>query len=460
MLRRLVDFCYLLAAIVLAPLLLIQSYRTGKYRTDWDQRRGFVPQLDPPPGSPPAGVRRPRVWVHAVSVGEVNAVRGIVTAWRERDPSIEIVVSTTTDTGIARARQLFPDLTVFRYPLDFSRFVHRALDRIRPDMVVLVELELWYQFVTIAADRGIPVCIVNGRLSEKSTRMFSRIAPIARRMFSSLTWVGAQDAAYAERFVRMGVPRAHVSITGSVKWDGAEVADTLPGADVLARALGLRTGDPAAPIWVCGSTGPGEEDVILQAFRSVRAQHRGLQLVLVPRKPERFEEVAGLVRRAGFEPVRRSEHPDTAPPAPLGTAVALVDTMGELRKVYTLADVVFVGRSLADMGGSDTMEVAGLGKPMFVGPHNENFADIAERLLTARAMRRIELDLRAPGVAAAVADTVAGMLNDRSGARAMGEAARRVVLENRGATERTLAELGRVLAASGSIPQEPTASSR
>jgi 3-deoxy-D-manno-octulosonic-acid transferase len=468
--RIFVDICHLLAALLVAPFLLYRSITTGKYRRGWGQRFGHVPPLPRSPAlplSPSPTLPPPRVWVHAVSVGEVNAVRGLIAAWRARLPELEVVVSATTDTGHARASELFPDSPVIRYPLDFSRCVRRALDRIQPDLIVLVELEVWYHMVTTAAARRIPVAVVNGRLSERSVRLFGWIRPVARRMFRSLAWVGAQDEAYAERFRKLGVPAERVSVTGSLKWDNAAV-DGVAGAEELATGMGI---DRQRPLWVCGSTGPGEEEAILRAFKMLGERHPGLQLALIPRKPERFDEVAGLIHRAGFACIRRSErvegasvnsavggrgsggwgpvtqtpNPKPQTPNPKPAPVFLGDTMGELRKFYALADVVFVGRTLAAMGGSDLMEVAGLGRPMVVGPHTENFADALQQLQSADAVRIVPHDLESPTVAEHLAEAVGGLLESPESAARLAANARGVVQRNRGATERTLGRLMEML---------------
>ncbi len=425
--RWLVDACYLAALVAMAPLMAYRAWTTGKYRAGWAERLGRVPYL-------PAGRRR--VWVHAVSVGEMNAVRGLIQAWRAADPGLDVVVSTTTDTGQARARQLFPELLVIRWPLDLSWCVMRALGRIAPSMVVLVELEVWYQFATLAAARGIGVAVINGRLSKRSVDRFHLVGWLVRRMFRSLAWVGAQDEVYGERFRYVGVPSERVSVTGSLKWDTAEITDRVPGTDQLAAAMGL---DGPDPVWVCGSTGPGEEAVILEAFGRLRPEHPDLRLAIVPRKPERFDEVAGLIRGAGFECLRRSRNPEGGRPAAQTSCVRLGDSMGELRKFYCLADVVLVGRSLAAMGGSDAMEVAALCKPMISGPHNENFADVATQLKQAGAMTVLNADLAEPSAAASqVAEAVHRLLQDTSAARRMGLAGLETVRRNRGATGRTL----------------------
>lgn len=434
--RWLVDICYLIVAAVFAPIVAYRSWRTGKYRRDWDQRRGFLPTLQPV---------RARVWIHAVSMGEVNSIRGLVDAWRARCPDLEFVISATTDTGIDQARKLFKDLLVVRYPLDFSWFVRRALNRISPTLIVLVEAEIWYQLITQARARGLPVVVISGRLTEqKSMRRFRWIMPIARRMFGSLTWVGALAEEHAERFRRLGVPADRVTVVGSMKWDTAQVSDTIPGCDQLAQAVGI---DRNRPVWVCGSTGDGEEEVILKAYAQLLERSPTLQLMIVPRKPERFDEVAELIGRAGFECLRRSRCPDgdARRHAPGSSPVRLGDTMGELRKFYALASVVFVGRTLADMGGSDMMEVAGLARPIVVGPHTENFTEAVERLDAGGAIRILSGDLGDPCVAARLAEAVGDLLDDPVAAREMGSRGQEIVKRNRGATERTVNHLMEIM---------------
>ena len=431
--RWLVDIVYHLAAIFLAPLALYRALTTGKYRRDWGQRTGHMPDL-------PANPRR--AWVHAVSLGEVNAVRGLISAWRSQDPQVDVVLSATTDTGIDRARQLFPDITVIRYPLDISRFVTRAFDRIKPTMIVLVELEVWYQFVTLAAARSIPVVIVNGRLSDKSIRRFGWIRPIARRMFQSIAWVGAQDEVYADRFRGAGVSPDRVVVKGSMKWDSTEPAEEIPGREALAAAMGL---DLSRPIWVCGSTGPGEEQIILKARTMLRSEHPGLQVVIVPRKPERFNEVGDLIRRSGLACIRRSESPDGTRRPPAEGRIMLGDTMGELRRFYCLADIVFVGRTIAAMGGSDMMEVAALAKPIVVGPHTENFADTAQQLASAGAIRIVKTEVDAPDAATRLAQTVDELLKNHEATRYLAASAREVVMRNRGAVQRTLESITEIM---------------
>lgn len=432
-----VNLVYFVAGLLYLPVLLYQMLIQRKNRRGWRQRLGSVPRRDP---------ARPRVWIHAVSLGEMNATPSLVREVQRLHPGWEFVFSTTTDTGFARGVQLYGAERVFRFPLDFSLIVNRALRRVAPRIIVLMELEAWYNFVTLARRRGIAVVIANGRLTERSARRFHRVHGVTRRMFAALDWVGAQDAAIAERFVRVGVPAERVEIVGSMKWDTAQVSDSVEGDMALAAALGIpRNG----PLWVCGSTGTGEEEMLLDAYRRLRAEwpDRVKQssvapgnprtasvppvLALVPRKPERFSEVAAIITRAGWRCVRRSQCPDGVHrPALAHDEVVLGDTMGELRKFYALADAVFVGRSLVPMGGSDPMEVAALGKPMVVGLHMENFADPLERLRTADAIRVVP---DAAGLSAAVGE----LLVRPEEARRRGAAGRNVVRAQQGATRRT-----------------------
>jgi 3-deoxy-D-manno-octulosonic-acid transferase len=427
----LLDLLYLILAILYLPQLLYQMIVRQKNRRGWGERFGFIRRR--------VG-RRPGIWIHAVSLGEVNATRSLVAEIEKRLPAYDIVISATTDTGYAAACRHYHPKQVFRYPLDFSFAVGRALDRIRPDAIVLLELEVWPNLVTLAGRRGIPVGIANGRITEeRSMRRFRRpiVRRLARRMFSSLAWTAAQDETYAGRFGELGAPEDRVFVTGSMKYDTAVIADTVSGQEQLAESLGI---DRAKPLFVAGSTGPGEEELLLEAYPQMRAGHPDLQLAIIPRKPERFEEVARLIKARGFECRRRSRCPDRPGLGSGGTAeqaagsvptVILGDSMGELRKFYALADVVLVGRSLVPMGGSDLMEVAGLGRPMCFGLHVENFADVAGQLIASDAAVQL-------GSVEELVPVLGRFLDDRPAARAMGKRAQDVVRRNTGATGKTV----------------------
>ncbi len=431
--RWLTDAVYLLVGLMYLPVAIYQAVFKGKNRRGWRQRFGHVPKFDS---------SRRRIWVHAVSLGEMNATPRLVAALREQCPDLDLVFSSTTDTGFARGVQLYGLEYVFRFPLDFSRAVERALNRIRPSMIVLVELEVWPNLVRLAEQHDIPVVVVNGRLTDRSARRLARVRFAARSMFERLTWVGAQDEEIASRFRRLGVNPKSVEVTSSLKWDTTLIGNRVDGSDELAAALGL---DVLKALWVCGSTGPGEESVILDAFRlilecnSLKPGSEHPRLAIIPRKPERFDDVAKLIEHAGYTCIRRSRCPDGETPATWTTgSVILGDTMGELRKFYSLATIVFVGRSLVPMGGSDPMEVAGLAKPIIVGPHMNNFDQPVRKLREKDALREVDSSH-------SLASVVRDILADRQLATAMGNRAREVVLANQGATLRTCERLIQLL---------------
>jgi len=422
MANLLVDLAYLPIALLYLPILLYQMILLKKNRRGWRERFGAVP-IRPNRG--------PCVWIHGVSLGEINATRSLVAEIARRRPDCEVVISSSTDTGYASARRQYPGHSVFRYPLDFSPIVRRALNRIRPDVLVLMELELWPNILRIAEQRGIEVGIANGRITEgKSMRRFSLpiIRGIARTMVRRLAWIAAQDEAYAERFRRLGAEAHRVVAAGSLKYDTAVVADAIPGDADLASAMGLR-GD--VPLFVAGSTGPGEESLLLDAYERLLASTPNLQFAIIPRKPERFDEVGGLIESRGYECGRRSDLPDGKTPASSADrpTIFLGDTMGELRKFYSLASVVFVGRSLVPMGGSDMMEVAALSKAPIYGPYVENFADIDRQLVEVDAANKVsDVD--------ALVEAIQECLNDPDTMKLRGARARDVIVRNRGATGR------------------------
>lgn len=401
------DLLYAGAALLAGPVWGLNLLRTGKWRTDWRGRFGKRAAL--PSDS------RPTVLIHGVSVGEINATRQLVERLASEDaPPVRLVISATTNTGIELARRLYePDHAVVRFPFDFSWMVRRFLDAIRPELILLVELEVWPNLAQECRRRGIPVCVINGRLSDSSYRNYRFARRVVRPIFGTLAAAAAQTEAYAERFIDLGVPADRVTVTDNMKWDTVRIAETVRGADELMLAMGI---DRSKPLVVAGSTGPGEEEILL-ATRPPR-----VQLLLVPRKPERFEAVARQVDGI----VRRTEHPDGTRRAVDGAELFLLDTMGELAKAYSLADVAVVGRSFAARGGSDPIEPIALGKPTIIGPHHKNFADVVAAFQEAGGI--IVSD--APMAAATE------LLSAPERARQMAERGREVIRGRQGATAR------------------------
>ncbi len=402
-----------LGAVATVPFWATRMLRTGKWRTDWAGRFGRCAKL------PDTG--RPTVLIHAVSVGEVNATRQLVALLQDRlGGDCRIVISATTNTGVRRARDLYePAHTVIRYPLDFTCCVNRVLDAIQPDVVALIELEVWPNFVEACAKRDVPVCVINGRLSARSFSRYKLIAPALRKTFGRLAAAAVQTNDYAKRFEALGTPASRIAVTDTMKWDTARIAEAgdVEGVVALADDLGI---DRSRPLVVAGSTGPGEERMLIDS------RPDGVQLLLVPRLPERFDEVAliapDMVRRtAGI----RGQGPGDGRQLP-GGGLFLLDTMGELRKAYALANVVIVGRSFGGLHGSDPIEPIALGKPTLIGPHHGDFTDIVSAFRSAGG---IEVTSRPMQRAAA-------LLNKPDTCRKMGERGRDVIRARQGATRR------------------------
>jgi len=353
------DFIYLLAGLLASPWLVFERLRTGTWPLGLPSRTRAPGALLPAPG--------PVILLHAVSVGEASALRSLASILAADLSSPRIVISTTTDTGFVRARTLFgAEHTVVRLPLDFSWLVRRFLEAIRPDVMVLVELEVWPNLMHACARGGIPVSVVNGRVTEKSLRSYGMLGGLLRPAFRTIAAVGAQTEEYAARFVALGVPPDRIRITDTMKWDN--VASTVaPGTEELARRLGI---DRSRPLVVAGSTGPGEERALIDA------RPEGVQLLLVPRKPERFDEVAALDPAM----VRWSARRAGANGASSASDLYLLDTMGKLDDAYGLADIALIGRSFEPQGGSDPIPSVALGVPTIIGPFHHNFRHVVAEL--------------------------------------------------------------------------------
>lgn len=401
------DLAYAVGAVLTSPVWGLSLLRTGKWRTDWRGRFGHVELKAGKQESRKAGNKT--LLIHAVSVGEVNLIRNLVDHLKTAQPDLFIVISTTTNTGFARATQLYAEkYCVVRFPFDFSGMVGRFLDGIKPDAVALTELEVWPNFMQACVKRGIPVAVINGRLSTRSFKGYSRLRPVLKKMFASLSFVAAQTEDYAQRFRHMGVPADRVKVLDTMKWDTAKIADHIDGAEALAAEMGI---DRDKPLIVAGSTGTGEEKLLIDTCP------KDVQLMLVPRKPERFEEVASLAP----DMVRRTAHKPG-----MGQWLFLLDTMGELGKAYSLADVVIVGRSFNGWGGSDLIEPVALGKPTLIGPDHHNFADAVAALKSGGGI--IVTDK--PG------ETVKELLNDPARRAKLAKHGREVILSRQGATKR------------------------
>lgn len=413
----LLNLVYLVLGVAALPWLAIRRVRTGKGVAGWRTKlTGDVPQL------PPADCR---IWLHAVSVGEVLLLRRVVSGLQSRFPHAEIVLSTTTGTGFEVARQEFPQFLVFYFPFDFSWSVRRAIARIRPTTILLAELEVWPNLL-LAADRaGVPLGIVNGRLGAKSFHRYHAIRWLIRGFFQRIQGIAAQTEEYAERFRVLGCAADRVIVTGSVKYDGLQTDRGNPRTRELRDAFGIAPDDL---VFIAGSTQAPEEAIAARIWRSLTPEFPNLRLIVVPRHRERFEEVARQLESNGLPLFRRSNG-NTAVPPP--GAVLLLDTLGELAACWGLADIAFVGGSLTRRGGQNMIEPAGYGSAVLVGPFTHNFRQTVELLRDADAIAIVENEQQ-------LAARIQELLASPGKRQAMGHRARTAVGSHSGATEKTM----------------------
>ena len=418
---------YTILLYLLAPAVLLRLFwrglRSPAYLRRWPERFGFI--------EPPLGSRV--IWLHAVSVGEVQAAEPVIRALLEQYPDHSILVTTVTPTGSARVLSLFDGEVAHVYaPYDLPGAVTRFFDRVRPCLAIVMETELWPNLFITCRRRSIPLLLLNARLSEKSVRGYRRARGLVAQTLAAVTQIAVQGDADAERFVALGADSARVSVTGNLKFEQRVVPSLLESAEALRRDWGT-----SRPVWIAASTHEGEDELVLDVFRQLCKQFRDCLLVLVPRHPERFEPVADLCHQRGLNTVLRS----TREPCTAQTQVFIGDSMGELPLFYAASDVAFVGGSLVSHGGHNLLEPAALGIPVVTGPHVFNFAGICELLLAANACRKV-------GSAAGLERTVREWLQDANARHHAGEEGRRVVAKNRGALAAVLAMIDRQIALS------------
>ncbi|HEX4485391.1 MAG TPA: 3-deoxy-D-manno-octulosonic acid transferase [Terriglobales bacterium] len=410
------------AMVVSLPLWIWQMLRHGKYRVGFRERLGRVPARL----GTKEGMRC--IWVHAVSVGEVIAVTGLVKGLRARFPRHRVVISTVTDTGQELARARFGEENVFYFPLDFAFAIRPYLRRLRPELMVIAETEFWPNFLRLARHSGARAAVVNGRISDRSVRGYRRWRFFLRRVLLNIDVFLTQTEQDRERLESIGALTQRIRVTGNLKFD-TPAPEASPIVESLRAAM-----PPSGPVLVCGSTVEDEEPLLLRAFENIRASYPDAVMILAPRHPERFAEVAQLLEQLDVPFRRRSLWNGE----PFAGGVFLVDSIGELASLYALADIAFVGGSLVPRGGHNIIEPAKHGVPIVVGNHTENFRDIIWLFRQNDAVRIV-----GPAELPLVLMDLLAHVEERDG---LGKRAAETLKTQTGATERTLQALEKLLA--------------
>ncbi len=440
-----------LACIALLPYFFYQAFLNKKYLNNFWERLGALPE----------GLQsdaRPTIWIHGVSVGETLAAHPLVNALRERFPKHRLIFSTTTATGQAVARSRISEADGFCYfPFDWKFSVRKALQTIQPNAVVLMESELWPNFLRECKARDIPVVVANGRVSDRSFRRSQKFAFWFRRMTANITRFLMQSEADAARIQALGAPPENILVSGNIKYDIGTTKDTA-ARETKAQLIEADFALSQAPLIIAGSTSDGEEELLLAAFAEVRKEVVDVRLLIAPRHPERFEAVAKLLDSSHFKSVRRSTSAPHLATAGIGNLIALpqtknpaqvadiilLDSIGELASLYRFASVVFVGGSLVPKGGHNILEPALDAKPIIVGPYMENFREIAAEFMRHDAVVQLQ-GANEQELSAALRDALLELLTDEKRAQTLGANARATVKANRGATTKTVAAIAALL---------------
>ena len=430
MVYLLYDFILLLAALILIPCYYFKGVRYRSFRQGIRERLGFFA-----PGRLDRLAGKQIFWIHAVSVGETRAALPLVRALRKAYPEVALIISNVTETGHKIASQAAEVDCCLFFPYDFSLVVRRVLKQVRPALIIIVETEIWPNFVRLARDEEIPVVLVNGRISDRSYPRYQWIRPFISPVLQRFSLLCMQTAEDARRLRMLGAPAAVVHVSGNVKFD-LDIA--IPDRPTVARLKKEYLLPEGELIWVAGSTHAGEEEVIIDVYKQCLNGEKPLRLVLVPRHPERCPMVGSMLSQRGIPFVQRSKlaaiHGFLAP----GT-VLLIDTVGELQRIYKVADLVFVGGSLVPVGGHNILEASALRKPVIFGPHMQNFREISQLLLAAGGGVMVSAALDFSRV-------TRRLLADETTRLSMGEKGYDLIQKNIGATAFTLEMIGKVLA--------------
>ena len=418
------DSIYLTASVLGAPYILFKMLTSERHRSGLYQRFGIVSERTS---------KKPGIWIHGASVGEVITAKSIVEKIDREFPEWETFISTTTNTGYSVAKQNFSGKPIFYFPVDLSWITRKVLRRIRPSCIILIELEIWPNFLVSVYEENIPLIIVNGRISNKSFKAYRIISRISGAFYNSLTnkmnIYCARTELDAQRFRDLGISSEQVFVTGTMKYDNTPTHINENSKNELADLFRIKDNDL---ILIGGSTHEGEEEILLRIFERLSKTYPNLRLIIAPRHIERTRDVSRLIEKKGFTPVlKTSVDSSNYSWQNSKKEIILIDTVGDLEKIYALSDYVFVGKSLVPSGGQNMMEPAGLGKPVIFGPHVFNFKEEVGMLLRNEAAKMVETEDELCG-------TIEFFIKNPEAAKEMGLRAQGVVSEKRGATEKNM----------------------
>ena len=418
------DSIYLTASVLGAPYILFKMLTSERHRSGLYQRFGIVSERTS---------KKPGIWIHGASVGEIITAKSIVDKIDREFPEWETFISTTTNTGYSVAKQNFSGKPIFYFPVDLSWITRKVLRRIRPSCIILIELEIWPNFLVSVYEENIPLIIVNGRISNKSFKAYRIISRISGAFYNSLTnkmnTYCARTELDAQRFRDLGISSEQVFVTGTMKYDNIPTHINENSKNELADLFRIKDNDL---VLIGGSTHEGEEEILLRIFERLSKTYPNLRLIIAPRHIERTRDVSRLIEKKGFVPVLKT----SVDSSNYGwqnskKEIILIDTVGDLEKIYALSDYVFVGKSLVPSGGQNMMEPAGLGKPVVFGPHVFNFKEEVDMLLRNDAAKMVETEDE-------LCEAIEFFIKNPEAAKEMGLRAQGVVNEKRGATEKNM----------------------
>ena len=414
-------FTYSLVLYLFVPLVFVRLLWLGtknpEYLKRWRERFGYLPGVN---------ISKPLIWLHAVSVGEVQAAKPLVEQLLKKYPDFQLLITTTTPTGAATVKQGFGERVLHYYfPYDLPFAVSRFLKKTEPRILIVMETEIWPNLYRQCRQSHIPVALINARLSERSSIGYRRFPGLTRRTLQQTALIAAQTGTDAERFLSLGASPDVVKITGNLKFDILQPHSISEKAQVLRRFFSVNR-----TIWIAASTHEGEEKIIIDAFKEVLERDKNCLLIIAPRHPERFQAVAELCEKSGFNTVKHSEKENYT----ANTQVYILDALGELPAYYATSDISFVGGSLVPSGGHNMLEPASLGVPIICGGYLFNFVEVADLLKRESALLIVSN-------AREMADTVYKLLCDANLRHSMGERARKVVFENQGTINKVLRSL-------------------